>query len=58
MVHTYNGFLLCHEKERNCAICRDIDGPKDSHTEFSVSETEKQILYINTYMWTPEMWYR
>ena len=58
MVHTYNGFLLSHEKERNCAICRDIDGPKDSHTEFSVSETEKQILYINTYMCTPEMWYR
>ena len=32
-VHTYNGILLSHEKEQNNAICRNMDGPRDSHTE-------------------------
>ena len=27
------GILLSCEKEENCAICRDVHGPKDSHTE-------------------------
>ena len=27
------GILLSREKEENCAICRDVHGPKDSHTE-------------------------
>ena len=33
VVHIYNGIVLSHKKERNCAICRDVDGPGDSHTE-------------------------
>ena len=33
MVHIYNGILLSHKKERNYAICRGVDGPRDSHTE-------------------------
>ena len=28
-----------------------MDGPRDCHTERSMSEREKQILYINAYMW-------
>ena len=31
---------------------------RDCHTEFSRSEREKQILYINAYMWNLENWYR
>ena len=27
----YNGLLLGHKRERNCAICRDVDGPRDCH---------------------------
>ena len=27
----YNGQLLGHKRERNCAICRDMDGPRDGH---------------------------
>ena len=27
------GILLCREKERNSAICRDVDGPGSCHTE-------------------------
>ena len=32
--HTYDAILLIHEKEWNCAICRDIGGPRESHTEW------------------------
>ena len=56
-VHVYNGILLSHKKEWNWVICKDVDGPRDCHTEWSKSEREKQILYINTYMWNLEKWY-
>ena len=58
MAHIYNEVLLGHKKELNCTICRDVDGPRDHHTEWSRSKREKQILYINAYMWNPEKWYR
>ena len=58
MVCTYNGIVLCHRKERNWVICRDVDGSTDCHTEWSKSEREKRILYINVYMWNLEKWYR
>ena len=49
---------ISHKKERNWVICRDVDGPRDCHTERRKSEREKQILYINAYMWNLEKWYR
>ena len=58
VVHIYNGILLSHKKEQNWVICRDVDGPKDCHTEWSKPEKENQISYINTYMWNLEKWYR
>ena len=39
-------------------IYRDVGGSRDCHTEWSKSEREKQISYINTYMWNLEKWYR
>ena len=54
VVHIYNGILLSHKKERNWVICRDVDESRDCHTEQSKSEREKQISYINTYMWNLE----
>ena len=56
MWHIYNWILLSHKKGWNCAVCRDMDGLRDCHTEWSKSE--KQILYINAYMWDLEKWYR
>ena len=53
-----NGILLSHKKEKNCAICRDVDGPRVCHTQWSKSEREKQILYNIIYMWNPQKWYR
>ena len=58
VVHIYNGILLSHKKEWNWVICRDVDGSRDSHTEWSKSEREKQISYINAFMWNLEKWYR
>ena len=51
VAHIYNGILLSHNKERNWVICRDVDGPRACRTEWSKSEREKQISYINAYMW-------
>ena len=58
MVHIYNGILLSHKKEWNWVICTDVDGSRDCHTEWSKSEREKEISYINVYMWNLEKWYR
>ena len=44
--------------EQNRVIYRDVNGPRHCHTELSKSEREKQISYINTYMWNLEKWYR
>ena len=33
-----------------------MDGPRDSYTELSKSEKERQILYINVCMWNLEKW--
>ena len=49
MVHIFNGILLSHKKEQNNAICSNIDGLGDCHTEWSKSDTERQIHDI-TYM--------
>jgi len=51
-VHIYNGILLSHENEWDWIIYSDVDGPRVCHTEWSKSE--KQILYINAYMWNIE----
>ena len=33
VVHIYNRTLLSHIKEQKDAICPNIDGPRDYHTE-------------------------
>ena len=40
VVHIYNGILL-NPKKWDRAICRDMDGARDCHTEWSKSEKEK-----------------
>ena len=51
-MHIYicNGILLSHKKEWNNAICSNMDGHRDCHTEWSKSDRERQIYDI-TYMW-------
>ena len=57
VVYIHNGILLSHKKEQNSAICRDVGGPRDCHTEWSKSEREKQISDNITYMWNLEKRY-
>ena len=51
VAHIYNGILLSHKKKRNGGICSEVDGVRGCHTEWSMSEREKQIQYANTYIW-------
>ena len=51
VVHIHNGILLRHYKEWNLSF-RDVVGPRDCQKEWTKSEREKQILYINTYSGT------
>ena len=51
VVHIYNGILLSPKKERNSAICSNLDATRDYHTKWSKSERERQIPYDTAYMW-------
>ena len=51
MVHMCNGIVLSHKKEWNNAICSNMNGLRDYHTEWSKSERERQIPCDITYMW-------
>ena len=51
--HIYNGILLSHKREQNWVIFRDVDG-LESVIQSEVSQKEKKILYINSYMWNLE----
>ena len=53
-----NGILHSHWKEWNKVISRCVDEPRVSHTEWSKSEREKQILHIIAFMWNLKTWYR
>ena len=46
-----NEILLSHLKEWNNAICSNMDGPRDCHTEWSKSDREGEMLYDIHYMW-------
>ena len=51
VAHIYNGISLSHKKKWKWVICRDVDGLRVCHTEWSKSEREKQVLYANAYIW-------
>ena len=56
MVHIYNGLLLNHKKGRIWVRSSEVDETRVYYTEQSKSEKEKQISYINTYIWNLEKW--
>ena len=57
MIHIYNGLLLSHKKERIWVGCTEADEPRICYTEWTKSEREKQISYINAYIWNLEKGY-
>ena len=58
VVDIYNGILSSHKKGGNNAICSNMDGPRDYHTKWSKSDTERQIPYDITYMWNLKIGYK
>ena len=48
VVHAHNGVSF---SQWNRAVCSNVDGPRDGHTEWSTWGKERQIPYDITYMW-------
>ena len=44
-VDIYNGILFSHKKEQNNAICSNMGGPRDCHTEWLKSDRKEEISY-------------
>ena len=57
MVHIHNGILLSYKKEHIWINSNEVGEPRAYYTEWSKSERERQIAYINAYMWNLERWY-
>ena len=51
-----NGILLSHKKERIWVSSNEVEEPRAYYTEWSKSEREQQILYININIWNLERW--
>ena len=51
VVYIYNEILPSHLKEWNNAICSNMDGPREFHTEWSKSDREGKISYGIPCMW-------
>ena len=56
VVHIHNGVLLSYKKEHIWVSSNEVDEPRAYYTEGGKSE--RQILYINTYIWDLEIWYQ
>ena len=52
MSATWNGILLGHQKWWNNAICNNMHGHRDCHTEWSKSDRAGEVLYDIPYMWS------
>ena len=50
VICTYNGILFSHEKERNPAICDNMDEPEENYGRWNKPDTGEQILHDPIYM--------
>ena len=57
VVHIHNEILLSHKKEWIWVSYCEVDELRPCYTEWSKSEREKQMLYINAHVWNLEKWY-
>ena len=58
MVHIYNGILFSHKKEWIWVSCSEVNESRACYTEWNKSEKEKQVSYINVYIFYLEKQYR
>ena len=56
VVHMHNGILLSYKKEHIWVSSNEMDETGVYYTEWSKSEREIPIQYINTYIWNLERW--
>ena len=56
VVHIHNGVLLSYKKEHIWVSSNEVDETGACYTEWSKSEKETPILYINAYIWNLERW--
>ena len=56
VVHIHNGILLSLKKEWTWVGWTEMEESRVCYTEWSKSEREKQIWYVNTYIWNVEMY--
>ena len=57
VVYICNGILISYKKE-HIWVNYEVDEPRAYYTEWNKSERERQILYINAYIWNLEIWYQ
>ena len=57
VVPVYNGILLSYKKEHIWVSSNEVDEPRACYTEWSKSDRERQISYINAYIWKLERRY-
>ena len=58
VVHIQSMIVLSHEKENLWVSSNDVDEPRAYYTEWSKLEREKQMSYVNAYIWNLERWYQ
>ena len=51
VVHIHNRRLFSHKKEHIWVSSKEMDEPRAYYTEWSKSESERQIPYIYIYIW-------
>ena len=56
-LHTRRGMLLIYKKECSWVGSSEVDELRAYYTEWSKSQREKQISYVNAYIWNLERWH-
>ena len=51
LIHIHNGILLSYKKEYIWVSSNEVDETGAYYTKWNKSERERQILYINAYIW-------
>ena len=56
VVNIHNEILLSYKKEYIWVSSNEVDETEADYTEWSKSERETPMQYINTYIWNLERW--
>ena len=56
VVHIHNGILVNYKKEHIWVSSNEVDETGAYYTEWSKSERDTLIQYINAYVWNLERW--